>query len=158
MKSTLSKQINKSKLQNLANLGGWASTEDLMAFLRGLSTPRALKVNKKLKKYFGHEINIFLSDLHHILHARNCIHFLLFPHIPGPSRPLKQAQDFNLPFCIFSTFTFLVYFLGGIWAMVTRPVQGRWSYCGVFKKVSTWARWRPWRCRPWSCRSCSSAK
>ena len=32
----------------------------------------------------GHETNAFLTDVHHILHARSCIIFLWFTHSPSP--------------------------------------------------------------------------
>ena len=47
-----------------------------MAPPRGLSTPRALQVNNNNRKVFGRGIGVILTELHHILHARSCIHFL----------------------------------------------------------------------------------
>ena len=45
------------------------------------------------RAYCGHGIRVFLTDLHHILHARNCIHFRLFPHARWHPRPLKRSQN-----------------------------------------------------------------
>ena len=71
----------------------------VMAPTRGLSTLRALKVKiKKSKNLLGHGIGVFLTDLHHILHARSCNHFLQFPHTPKPPRPLKRPKNLNLFF------------------------------------------------------------
>ena len=41
----------------------------------------------------GHGIGVFLTDLHHILHARSCMHFQCFPHARWPHRPLKRPQN-----------------------------------------------------------------
>ena len=49
--------------------------------------------SKISKKSFGHEISVFLTDLHHILHERSCNYFQWFPHTPMPSRPLKRPQN-----------------------------------------------------------------
>ena len=80
------------------------------------------KNNINLKN--GHEISFFLTELHHILHARSCIHFLWFPHTPRPPRPLKRSQNFYLLFTLLQLLLFGLTLGGGIWAMVTRPVQG----------------------------------
>ena len=61
---------------------------------------------KQKEKVVGHEIGVFLTDLHHILHARSCNHFLWFPHTPGPPRPLKRPQNFNLLFEFFQLLLF----------------------------------------------------
>ena len=67
----------------------WFHHLALMAPPRGLSTPRALTV----KKRNGLEICVFLTDSHHILHARSCNHFPCFPHTPKPPRPLKRPKE-----------------------------------------------------------------
>ena len=79
--------------------------------------------SKSNKKHLGHEIRVFLMEFHHILHARSCNYFLLFPHTPRPPRRLKRPKTLFYV-GIFPTFTFLAYFLEPIWAMLTRPVQG----------------------------------
>ena len=71
---------------------------NLMAPPRGLSTPRALKVNKNKITQMRHEIDVFLTDLHHTLHARSCNHFLWLPHTPKPPRPFKAPNNFSLLF------------------------------------------------------------
>ena len=48
--------------------------------------------SKKSRKYFGHEIGVFLTDFHHILHARICNHFQWFPNTPMLPRPLKRPK------------------------------------------------------------------
>ena len=37
------------------------------------------KHSKTKEERIWHEINVFLKDLHHVLHARSCIHFLRLP-------------------------------------------------------------------------------
>ena len=69
---------------------------------------RALKVNKnRTKQLVGYEMNLFLTYLHHILHARSCNHFLWFPHTPNPPRPLKRPKNFNLLFTSFQLLLFV---------------------------------------------------
>ena len=49
-----------------------------MAPTRRLSTLRALEVsttNTKSNTLLGHEVGIFLTDLHHTLNVRSCNHF-----------------------------------------------------------------------------------
>ena len=87
--------------------------------------PRALKVkHKKLKTLVGHEIDVFLTDLHQILHARRCNNFLWFPHTFKPLGPLNRPKHFNLLFTFLQLLLFVAYFLQPIWAMGKRPVQG----------------------------------
>ena len=40
------------------------------------------KKQEKNWKLVGHGIGVVLTDLHHVLHARSCKHFLWFPHTP----------------------------------------------------------------------------
>ena len=87
---------------------------------RGLLTSRALKVTKR---NVYPEMGVFFIDLHHILCARSCLHFLWFPHTPKPSSLLKRPKNFNLLFVFFQLYLFGL-LLGPILAMVTRPVQG----------------------------------
>ena len=77
-----------------------------MAPPRGLSTPRALKVIKIIQNKCWSQIIVFLTALHHILHARNYYHFLSSPHTPKPPRPLKRPPNFNLLLHLFN-FDFL---------------------------------------------------
>ena len=86
----------------MANLWGYTI---MMAPPLGLSTPRALKVNMK-KKLLGCEIDVFLSDLHHILNARSCNHFLWFPHARRLPRPQKHPKNFNLFFAFYQLLFF----------------------------------------------------
>ena len=44
------------------------------------------------KKTNGHEIVVFLTDLHRIFHARSCMHFQWFPHARWPPRPLNHLK------------------------------------------------------------------
>ena len=75
-----------------------------MAPPRALSTPRALKVKMaKSKKRVGHEIGVSLTDLHQILHARSCNHFLWLPHAP---KPIKRPERFNLLFAFIQILLF----------------------------------------------------
>ena len=64
----------------------------------------------------------FLTDLHHILHARSCNHFIWFPHTPKPSRPLKRPKISYLLFA----FLFLQLLL--FWYTF-------WSPCGLWLHV-----------------------
>ena len=48
------------------------------------SIPSTYVEGQNSKKYFGREIVLFLMDLHHTLHARNCIIFPWLPHTPRP--------------------------------------------------------------------------
>ena len=95
----------------------------LMAPLRGLSTPRDLKVktSKKTEIFFGYGIDVFLTDLYHILHARSCNYFLWFSHTPRPPGPVKRPKNFNLLIDFFKFYFFGLLFRA---AMVTRLVQG----------------------------------
>ena len=77
-------------------------------------------VLQKNRKNICHEIDVGLTDVHSILHARSCIHFISFPHTPKQPRPLKRPQNFNL----------LFEFSGPIWAMLTRPVRGPHYHLG----------------------------
>ena len=68
-----------------------------MAPPRGLSTPSSLKEkNKNTKKVSVTKGVSFLTDVHHILRAQSCNHFLWFLHTPKPPRPLKRPRNFNL--------------------------------------------------------------
>ena len=61
-----------------------------------------VEINKSSKtKQMDHEIRVFLSDLHHILHVRSCNHFRWFQHTPEPPRPLNRPKHFNFLFIIF---------------------------------------------------------
>ena len=93
--------------------------------IRGALDAESLKSKHNRKqKNVGREIGVVLMDFLHMLHARSCNHFLSFPHMHRPPRPLNKPKHYNLFFCIFTIFTFWDYFLEPIWAMVTRPVQG----------------------------------
>ena len=73
-----------------------------MAPPRGLSTPRVLKVKiKNIEKQNPHEIGVYLTDLHQILHAGSCINFQWFPNSPRSPRPLKQPETSIYFFTIF---------------------------------------------------------
>ena len=50
-------------------------------------------VSKTPKKKYGHEIGVFPTDLHYILHERSCNNFQGFPHTPMPHRPLKRPKN-----------------------------------------------------------------
>ena len=85
--------------------------------------PKSKHLKRTKYKKMGNETYAPGTDLHNILHARSCIHFLLFPYPPRPRRPLKRPQNFNLLITFFNCL-FCAYLLRPIWAMVTRPVQG----------------------------------
>ena len=51
---------------------------------------------KKIKKISWLRIIGFLMDLHHILHARTCLHFQWFPHARWHPRPLQRPQNVDL--------------------------------------------------------------
>ena len=99
-----------------------------MAPTRALSTPNSLKLFfvQNPKTLVDHEIGVFLTDLHHILHARSCNHFQSFPHTHKPTRPLKWSKIFNLLFEYLQLLLFRL-LLEPIWAMVHVPVQGPWG-------------------------------
>ena len=91
---------------------------------RGLSTPRTLKVKNNIfekNKINGREIDIFLKDLHHILHARICNNFKWFPHIPKPPRPLKSHKNF-LHFYNFYLFALFSRSPFGLWVRTPHAV------------------------------------
>ena len=81
---------------------------------------------KKQKKQ-GRDIGVFLMDLHHILHARNRLQLLWFPHTPKPPRPLKRLKT-SIYFLHFSNFCFFCLRFGGpfgLWLHV--PCRGHAS-------------------------------
>ena len=69
-------------------------------------SPQVQKTKNKKEK----EIKVLFTELHHILHARNCIHFLWFPHIPRPQRPLKLHTILIYSLRIFNFYS-LVFFV-----------------------------------------------
>ena len=46
-------------------------------------------------------MNVSLTDLHHILHARSCSHFPWILHTPKPPRPLKRPKKLIVLFEFF---------------------------------------------------------
>ena len=98
-----------------------------MAPPQGLSTPIALKVKiqtKKKESIVGHEISVFSYRFAQYFASVKLHTFPIVPTYSQAPRPLKRSKNFNLLFIFFATFTLLVYFVGPIRAMVTRPVQG----------------------------------
>ena len=66
------------------------------------STPRAPKERvQQFKKNVGCEIRFVLTDLHNMLHARNCIHFQWFPHARWFPRSSQRPQNYDLLWGIF---------------------------------------------------------
>ena len=52
------------------------------------------------KKQFGRETGVPGTDLHYILHARSCIHFLWFQHSPRPPEASKTTSTLQFAFYI----------------------------------------------------------